>query len=239
MPKVIYDFGANNGDDIPYYLLKCDVVVAVEANPVLCDSIRARFPAELANGRLVVENCVINVDPAGGDVPFHICRDNHVLSQFPEPREGIERFTVVHLASKQPQHIIAENGDPFYVKIDLEHYDAEVLRVLFTEGVFPTYISAEAHTPDVFDALVLLGNYKAFKLVDGYTVPILYGDCRIDTEYGLVGYAFPIHSAGPFGDDISGPWMNTAEFSEMLSTAGFGWKDIHATNVHLPNTTAI
>ena len=114
-----------------------------------------------------------------------------------------------------------------------------MLRVLFTEGVFPTYISAEAHTPDVFDALVLLGNYKAFKLVDGYTVPILYGDCRIDTEYGLVGYAFPIHSAGPFGDDISGPWMNTAEFSEMLSTAGFGWKDIHATNVHLPNTTAI
>ena len=40
---------------------------------------------------------------------------------------------------------------------------------------------------DVFDALVLLGKCKAFKLVDGDTVPFLYGDCRIDTEYGLVG----------------------------------------------------
>jgi hypothetical protein len=31
--KIIYDLGANNGDDIPYYLLKADTVVAVEANP--------------------------------------------------------------------------------------------------------------------------------------------------------------------------------------------------------------
>ena len=33
--KVIYDIGSNNGDDIPYYLMKCDKVVAVEANPLL------------------------------------------------------------------------------------------------------------------------------------------------------------------------------------------------------------
>jgi hypothetical protein len=35
--KVIHDIGANNGDDIPYYLKKADIVVAVEADPVLCD----------------------------------------------------------------------------------------------------------------------------------------------------------------------------------------------------------
>ena len=27
--KIIYDFGSNNGDDIPYYLLKSDLVIAV------------------------------------------------------------------------------------------------------------------------------------------------------------------------------------------------------------------
>ena len=43
MKKIIYDFGANNGDDIPYYLMKADEVIAVEANPKLCDVIKNRF----------------------------------------------------------------------------------------------------------------------------------------------------------------------------------------------------
>ena len=43
MKKVIYDFGANNGVDIPYYLLKADLVIAVEANPKLCAQIQDRF----------------------------------------------------------------------------------------------------------------------------------------------------------------------------------------------------
>lgn len=33
--RVIYDFGSKNGDDIPYYLEKPDLDVAVEANPIL------------------------------------------------------------------------------------------------------------------------------------------------------------------------------------------------------------
>jgi len=57
--KVIYDIGANNGDDIPYYLQKADVVVAVEANPDLCKQLRERFVESIECGRLVVENCVV------------------------------------------------------------------------------------------------------------------------------------------------------------------------------------
>ena len=33
MKKIIYDFGAARGENIPYYLLKSDLVVAVEADP--------------------------------------------------------------------------------------------------------------------------------------------------------------------------------------------------------------
>lgn len=57
--KIIYDLGANNGDEIPYYLKKADTVVAVEANPVLCDQIRDRFAVQIAEGRLFVEGCVL------------------------------------------------------------------------------------------------------------------------------------------------------------------------------------
>jgi hypothetical protein len=56
--RVIYDFGSNNSDDIPYYLKKADLVVAVEANPALCNQIRSRFKIEISTGKLVVENCV-------------------------------------------------------------------------------------------------------------------------------------------------------------------------------------
>ena len=40
MKKVIYDFGASDGRNIPYYLLKSDLVIAVEANPKNCEVIK-------------------------------------------------------------------------------------------------------------------------------------------------------------------------------------------------------
>ena len=47
MKKIIYDIGSNNGDDIPYYLLKSDLVIAIEANPKLCDLIQKKFSKEI------------------------------------------------------------------------------------------------------------------------------------------------------------------------------------------------
>ena len=43
MKKIIYDIGSNNGDDISYYLLKSDLVIAIEANPKLCDLIQKKI----------------------------------------------------------------------------------------------------------------------------------------------------------------------------------------------------
>ena len=77
---IIYDIGSNNGDDIPYYLLKSDLVVAVEANPRLCDLIKNRFKEEINNGSLVVENCVVQINDQIDKVPFYIAKNNHVLS---------------------------------------------------------------------------------------------------------------------------------------------------------------
>ena len=51
--KIIYDFGAHNGNDIPYYLTKADKVVAVEANPGLAAQIKERFKDE---PKVVVED---------------------------------------------------------------------------------------------------------------------------------------------------------------------------------------
>ena len=74
MKKIIYDVGSNNGDDIPYYLLKSDLVVAIEANPDLCNLINQRFKNEIVKGKLIVENCVIQNENSLNEVPFVLWR---------------------------------------------------------------------------------------------------------------------------------------------------------------------
>ena len=60
--NVIYDFGSNNGDDIPYYLKKAEKVIAVEANPLLCKRIQDRFATEMLAGKLAVVGSGMSID---------------------------------------------------------------------------------------------------------------------------------------------------------------------------------
>ena len=83
--KIIYDFGANTGDDIPYYLKKGDVVVAFEANPMLTKEIERKYHQEILGGRLFVENCVITNGEFSGNVPFYLHKHGNIISQFPKP----------------------------------------------------------------------------------------------------------------------------------------------------------
>lgn len=232
MKIIIYDFGSNNGDDIPYYLLKSDLVVAVEANPTLCDQIRSRFSLEIEKKRLVVECCVINEIETVEEVPFYIHEHNHVLSQFPKPdNDSIQDFTQVHLPSKTAPQIILEHGYPHYIKIDIEQYDVKILKSIFKRDIQPPFISAEFHNLEVFSLLAKQGKYNAFKLVEGHYVSTDYAKQQILTDKGKSYYSFPYHSAGPFGEDIHGRWISTDSFSIILSQEGLGWKDIHATSI--------
>ena len=93
--NVIFDIGSNNGDDIPYYLLKADLVVAFEANPILCQAIRARFEDRIKCGDLVLHNSILcsEADVHTSTLPFFIHKKYDVISQFPEPsRENIDDF---------------------------------------------------------------------------------------------------------------------------------------------------
>ncbi len=227
--KIIYDFGANNGDDIPYYLLKGDVVVAVEANPSLCEHMRAKYEQEIEEGRVVIENCVITNGPSDEDVDFYL-HDIHMLSKFvkPSPNEA-NLFKKVTLRSRNILDIIKKHGYPYYFKTDVEGYDHIVLKTLFSGGYHPAFISAEAHSLDIFCILVCLGDYRSFKLVDAPTVSKVYENCEVKTANGPVRFSFEPHSAGPFGEDILGPWMSDVTFMKHMSEVGFGWKDIHGT----------
>ena len=165
---------------------------------------------------------------------FYIHKNNHVLSQLPKP-DNVDQFELLSLPSKNVIELIRKHGLPYYIKVDIEHYDHVILQAIFIAKIMPPFISCESHSIDVFASLVALGKYNSFKLVDGASVSKRYKDCDIPTKDGSVKYSFPHHSAGPFGNDISGPWMTSANFFRVLAFAELGWKDIHASNIEEPN----
>lgn len=219
--KIVYDFGSHNGSNIPYYLLKFDKIIAVEANPILIEEIKAKFKKEIDSGKLFLINCVVSSNT--GNVNFYINKNNSVLSQFPIPLD-IENFEVIEIQSKTPSSIVNEFGFPEYIKIDVEHTDAEIINDLFKNNIYPNYISAEIHDILVFSLITASQKYKKYKLLDGKTINDIYSNRTINNEI----YTFPFHSAGPMFDDIDGQSMNENELFYELAKHGLGWKDIHA-----------
>lgn len=227
MTRIIYDLGANRGQNIEYYLLKADRVVAVEANPELANIIRKQHSEAIAEGRLTVVNAVVTIERTGR-VPFYIA-DHDYLSQLDPPTEPWN-FTQVELDSINIIDLIDQHGEPWYIKIDLEFYDNKILTALFAYDIRPPFISSEIHNIQVLDLLYRAGGYRQFKYVVGgmvtennpVTVRELSGATR---EYNCIA-----HSAGPMGEDIKGPWLTLNELNQHQGSGWtLGWYDIHAT----------
>ena len=86
--KIIYDLGSYNGNDIPYYLKKADLVVAVEANPHLCKQIESSFFDRDNEWEIVLEKCAITTDDLKNELAFYLHRKlGSAGSQFPEPNK--------------------------------------------------------------------------------------------------------------------------------------------------------
>lgn len=235
--KVIYDLGSNNGDDLEYYLLKADRVVAVEANPDLCKIIETRFSREIADSRLFVENCAIT-DKEADNVDFYIHQRYHFLGSLIPPEQNSFDWRKISIGALPLHHLISKHGQPYYIKIDLEGCDELALHALLNCNTKPQYISAESHTIGVFALLAEKLGYRSFKLVDGHSVDKAYSKKLIYSPVAkcLVEHSFPRHSAGPFGDDIDGDWLDKTSLLRVLAMRGLGWIDIHATNEAAPTS---
>jgi FkbM family methyltransferase len=231
---IAYDVGMNNGDDSEYYLKKGYRVVAIEANPFLCEQATRRFDNEIKSGRITILN--LGVGPRPDRMMFFIHKFNTVLSTFcPEQvlsgnKNDLnpEAWQQMEVEVKRLSDIINFFGTPTYVKIDIEGFDVVALNDLRECKIYPNYISAEAHQIDTFCHLVAMG-YTEFKFVRGDTVQLVFRDHEIGVVGGGVSrHAFPPHSAGPFGDDIPGPWLSKNEILAVWQQNGGGWCDIHA-----------
>ncbi|MGB7593222.1 MAG: FkbM family methyltransferase [Terriglobia bacterium] len=177
---LIYDVGLFDGGDTAYYLFRGCNVVAVDANPLMVERARLRFAKEIQAKRLTLLNVGISETP--GTATFWIS-DIPQFSSFERTlasRQGIGHRPVP-VSTVPFSQILAENGVPHYLKIDIE--GNERLCVDALRGTrLPRYISVESQT--VVDSAVLSHEeaiamlellrdvgYQRFKLVkqDGLT----------------------------------------------------------------------
>jgi FkbM family methyltransferase len=167
MPELVFDIGLNNGDDAAYYLHLGYRVVGVEANPLLAAQCSQRFEREIRNGQIRVVNAGVLRQP--GEFTFYRSLQQDGWSTFePDIHRKPGDWETLQVSCITAQQLIADYGKPFFIKVDIEGADFQVLETL-TPQIAPNYISLEINSVDPFlERLIALG-YTAFKFVDGLT----------------------------------------------------------------------
>ena len=194
MKKIIYDFGAARGENIPYYLLKSDFIVAIEADPENYDFIKNKFKKEIDDKKLFLENCIVTEENKEKNF-FYKHISNYLLGQFPKPIQSLEKnFIEFELPSKDVIQLIKTYGNPYFIKIDVEQYDEVILKRILSNNIKPSYISVEGTHSRIFDLLHAVGGYNSFKLVEGSDVEYLYKNSKIEIGSIKKKFAFMIIS---------------------------------------------
>tara|TARA_A100000164_G_C21853781_1_gene746397 strand:- start:266 stop:1081 length:816 start_codon:yes stop_codon:yes gene_type:complete len=234
MKKIIYDLGASKGENLDYYLLKSDLVICVEANPSNCEKIINKYKKEILNKRIIVENCIIGVDENLSYNDFYIHNNNYLLGQFPIPEDdNLEYFKKIRVSYKNINEIFKKYGPAHYIKIDLENYDETILQKIFDEKIFFDYLSYEIKNIDNLNLFSKYFDNLAFKIVDGHNIKYNYSNHKINLKNYKLKFKFDPNSAGPFGNDIEGKWINKNDFYNLLKfkLKYSGWYDIHFSKI--------
>jgi len=212
----IYDLGANNGQNLKYYLSKSKKVFALEANPVLVERIRKNFYSELSSGALTLINkCLTNVE-GGGYVDFYVNKYSSGLSRFTPPNIHPEDFRVIQIEQITYGELVKRYGRPDMVKIDLEGYDKIVIDYMIENGLLPPYLQFENCGIDVIEKLEALHFYKCWNIVAQYNRRIIYKKSNSSAV------------SNPINGDIVSPWLDSISIIHLYKNITHSWFDVHA-----------
>jgi FkbM family methyltransferase len=228
MKKIIYDLGAGDGENIPYYLLKADIVVAVEANPKLCQIIKKKFDKEISKKNLIVENIIITNEINNLNDVFYVHKHHILLGQYPKPENRINDFYTINIKSQDIISFIKKYGEAYYIKIDLENYDNKILEKILLSKIKFSYLSVEINDNKTISTLAEIENFNSYKIINGKKISKYYSNAIIEDKLKKkIKYSFLKNSAGPFGNDIKGHWMDKKNLLKVIDYANIGWNDLH------------
>lgn len=244
--ETVFDFGMFDGSDTEHYLETGLKVVAVDADPVLCESAKKRFAERVSAGQLVVEHAAISNTP--GTIELHVSgQDRGSSSIFADriaERWPLGKYTV---GTTTYADLLAKHGKPVYLKIDIEGADRDAVMSL-TQETAPPYLSFEAH--DHLEEMIehcYDSGYRRFKIINQTSFRCIQKQESLGQRIGmkvvrLAGYDKPLarkinnrwhvlgHSAGPAPWQSDGRWYNRTEILAAWKSArkNGGWYDVHA-----------
>lgn len=218
--KIIYDFGANEGQNLNYYLTKADLVVAVEANPILTNKIKEEFQIQIKEGKLIViNNCLVDKE-IHEEVNFYLNNLDSGLSSFIAPHINSSDYEIIKVNPITYSEIVGKFGTPYYVKIDLEGLDNVIINSILQSKIIPIHLSFENSVDYTKDIIHSLSDFKSFNLVSFYNYSTVYGKN-------------PHKTAGPFDNDIKSPWLDKENISQLIKQIPSTWYDVHICTLDL------
>jgi FkbM family methyltransferase len=232
--KIIFDFGCNIGQNFNYFLLKADIVVGVEPNKELFDELKKKFKKEIETGKLYLENVVLDKKRIKNST-FYISKKNSLLCTiYPHLfTDNIKRdYLKVEAKFEKASNIVKKYLHKFqiseieYIKIDTEGNEKDVLEDLFSNKIYPKYLSAECQDPETVNS-ILFSPYKSFKFIKGKSVSNLRNIKIKDKNLKNRKFSFNDHSSGPYGDDIKGSYYDKKSILVYFLNNNLGWVDIN------------
>lgn len=215
---LIFDVGMCEGDDTEYYLSKGFRVLAIEANPYLCLLNSVKFAEHIENGRLSIQN--YGVSDEFERIPFYISPKSDWSSFNESYATRAGETEVIEVECVTLPWLFSKYGTPYYCKIDIEGYDAKVLRTLQNSKSLPKFVSVEATVGSFSSILEPLG-YRNFKLVNQVFISTIPPqDPPLEGNISDVKIIPGKHS-GQFGEETYGKWLNKevfdAEYRKLLT----------------------
>ena len=229
--KIIFDFGANQGQNLNYFLEKADIVIACEANSNLVLKIKSDFKEFIDKKKLIVENIALIDDENIKKIDFFVAKGKKsVMSTlFPDSihnyyRQEVECGKASTLIKKYLK--IFNTSEIEYIKIDIEGADKLVLNDLIKNDILAKNLSVECNDPEVIEFL-LKSKYKFFKLVKGADSFFKENVEIITKDKKKKFINFDKHSSGPYGDDIPGSYYDKKSIIPYFLNNGLLWTDVH------------
>lgn len=251
--KLIIDVGMHKGEDAIHYLKQGYNVIGIEANPILVEEAKLKYKKYVDSKQLTIVN--IGIAKEEGILTFYKNRRLTEWSSF-DKELGTRLNTKadeVEIKCITTAQLLEKYGVPYYLKIDIEGYDFICVDGLPNDKELPTYISCEASDLRNLDVLYERG-YKHFKIINQ-----LNGFLFIDNELEakkwypkyqiikngiklrlqkIINFKHPYGSAGPFGENADGKWVNYNEAKKLflefyqndlnVPLNGISWFDFHA-----------
>ena len=142
--NLVFDIGANNGDDSEMYLRHGYKVIAVEANPDLCIQLNKRFAREIDAGKLILVDKAISRQSM---VILYVNTADHawgtVVPSYAERGKKLRGEVIsVEVKTTTIIDLIRLYDVPYRIKIDIEGSDVLCLLDLYG-GELPKYVSIE------------------------------------------------------------------------------------------------